>query len=158
MRECVITVCAAGSQVSWGHVVNLPCTLYRHSDGQYEEKPMKIKLQVYHMLSWDSPHACGSHQSRCTIEPSSIDKLQSFDHHHRAMMERTSKMILCASKHISYPALLVWGRWPEKTSQLVKLWRKPPSTWRSLHQLQALLVFAMLLHNTDAHCRRKASA
>ena len=71
MRECVITVCAAGSQVSWGHVVNLPCTLYRHSDGQYEEKPMKIKLQVYHMLSWDSPHACGSHQSRCTIEPSS---------------------------------------------------------------------------------------
>jgi len=34
------------SQAKWNHIVNMPCTLYRMPSGEYEEKLMKVKLQV----------------------------------------------------------------------------------------------------------------
>lgn len=34
------------AQAKWNHIVNMPCTLYRMPSGEYEEKLMKVKLQV----------------------------------------------------------------------------------------------------------------
>ena len=33
-------------QAKWNHIVTMPCTLYRMPSGEYEEKLMKVKLQV----------------------------------------------------------------------------------------------------------------